>query len=906
MIVWRLCLSKPYQVLKTSPIVYFSDVVAVLWEAAGSFTLVPTAATTSRDMAVEIALLSAFSPLDCVQAIYAATLACVGHSKTPTLWSWHRCRPAEWALDLIHDCVEKLVHHDSSLLALMCTIADVALALFATELAWSSARRLWEACLDSTTSISSLTALATAVEAMDDSSLYRDHIMSFIVQVISTILEPRSAKGQPRSWWTLPPSDVGDLISCVSSVRVWAEVFATCVSGQGHEGARWVHALAPERSALKQLVTDVLFHWITLDTTRAFHLAICLSCDFQSIDVATAQSFSDFLAQFDRFHQLVQYLGDPLSQALAPRRRVYVIHVVDLCAVHCSDANVRSKLVECLERLGLPLESSPLISHSSALVTAFLAQLEAVHQPLHTAYELFAYCTAQDALFCDNIRFSIVLTEAWKPTFSPESRLQWHFFLNCVAWWMVAAPSKGRSSTTFPLPFDPVPATLHEYLTSTTLAPPFSSLRLEMQVRRYIDGQGVQPDLRQLTQVLLTAMLEHPERRTDVITVWRRFSKRMIVHACVEALQAALLRTGIHQGFFLPSLCPDLSFSSVFNHPLLCSRIVHLAMTTSGSSDDLCAFLAQVERPNYTLAGVVAILLDFDGHPRWKRVLQLLWPGLDHYPTAPLPFGLVARFGYIISSASQAVQFVYSNATGLWTKTVVSSTARTRQANREPNLFLDFASWLAVMAHVDVDWEAYGRQTIAVVYLPLQFDGDRWQLLQECVFAVASGIAILPPWVTSLLFCIPSTLSQPFASWLCCTLHKVVVRLEVTHDHSWIESNLLRVLEQLELVDRAITAMQQSHSLDVDAWCTLWHSHDVFRSARVAPTLVGLMGMHYCVSRDEAALTRVQLCLSRDAAFMKTFPSTRQAMLDMVDRICMYAYPTECRAVREMLEHLGD
>ncbi|RHZ08769.1 hypothetical protein DYB31_006019, partial [Aphanomyces astaci] len=627
LVVWRLCVSKPFQILTASSVVFFSDVISLLWDAAGSLSLVPDIASISRRMVVEIAAVAAFSPLACVQAIHAACVAPSRYSKSTRL-SLHRCRPATWILNVVRDWFHLAPPQEDNMMAWMGLVADISMLLFPTDHTLTAARSL---------------------------------------------------------------------------VHMWADVFAICVADDSCQ-SYWVHALASERSALKQLVTDVLLLWITLGTTRGFHLAVCVSSDLQSIESATAQDFSDFLVQFDRLELLVSYLGDPVAaQSLPPRRRVFVLHVVDLCLVH-ADPDTTAHLMAGVVVMGRTLAASPLIAHSSAVVTTFLAHLESPHHTLDDTYQFYAHCKAQDDQFCDNIYFSVVLAEAWKPTFSPESRHQWHFLLTCLAWWANCTTSRGRTTNIlFPWTFDPVPVALLEYVTPTPTRP-FSSLRLEMLVRRYLEGSG-QPNL---------------------------------AHGS---------RGGVRRAFFLPSVCPDLSLSTLFNHPRLCSRLVHLAATDPATHDDLRAFL---DIPNnLVFAGVVSMILDLVADLQdldaWKDLWhrQRSWQ-LDQVPS--LPFGHVSCFGFVVGSCDTVYTLTPVTGGG-WTRTVLPMTA----PRSEPTLRFDFASWLLVMAHLTEDstHQQSALHLVTSVYLPVQFRGCRLDLLREFVFVVATTDAPLPPWLTA-------------------------------------------------------------------------------------------------------------------------------------------------------------
>ncbi|RHY84126.1 hypothetical protein DYB35_001028 [Aphanomyces astaci] len=747
LVVWRLCVSKPFQILTASSVVFFSDVISLLWDAAGSLSLVPDIASISRRMVVEIAAVSAFSPL---------------------------------------------------------------------------------------------------------------------------------------------------------AVHMWADVFAICVADDSCQ-SYWVHALASERSALKQLVTDVLLLWITLGTTRGFHLAVCVSSDLQSIESATAQDFSDFLVQFDRLELLVSYLGDPVAaQSLPPRRRVFVLHVVDLCLVH-ADPDTTAHLMAGVVVMGRTLAASPLIAHSSAVVTTFLAHLESPHHTLDDTYQFYAHCKGQDEQFCDNIYYSVVLAEAWKPTFSPESRHQWHFLLTCLAWWANCTTSRGRTTNIlFPWTFDPVPVALLEYVTPTPTRP-FSSLRLEMLVRRYLEGSG-QPNLAHLSQVLATTMIEHDTMRHDVAAVWRRFSKWMVVNACVPSLQTALLQEGdVRRAFFLPSVCPDLSLSTLFNHPRLCSRLVHLAATDPTTHDDLRAFL---DIPNnLVFAGVVSMILDLVADLQdldaWKDLWhrQRSWQ-FDQVPS--LPFGHVSCFGFVVGSCDTVYTLTPVTGGG-WTRTVLPTTA----PQSEPTLRFDFASWLLVMAHLTEDWthQQNALHLVTSVYLPVQFRGCRLDLLREFVFVVATTDAPLPPWLTATLFSIPFPSS--FSTWLRETLQHLVNRLEASaHDRmDVLSAALVKAFENASLLERATGAMMQQACEPI--WGSLWHSHAVFRSSEVAPYVIALMAGQYCLSPDKpTVLLQLQATLSHTKDFMSNIVEMCPNVIEKVERSWMYLYPTECLDVRRMLERL--
>ncbi|RHY57961.1 hypothetical protein DYB30_004848 [Aphanomyces astaci] len=826
LVVWRLCVSKPFQILTASSVVFFSDVISLLWDAAGSLSLVPDIASISRRMVVEIAAVAAFSPLACVQAIHAACVAPSRSSKSTRL-SLHRCRPATWILDVVCDCFHLAPPQEDNMMAWMGLVADISMLLFPTDHTLTAARSL---------------------------------------------------------------------------VHMWADVFAICVADDSCQ-SYWVHALASERSALKQLVTDVLLLWITLGTTRGFHLAVCVSSDLQSIESATAQDFSDFLVQFDRLELLVSYLGDPVAaQSLPPRRRVFVLHVVDLCLVH-ADPDTTAHLMAGVVVMGRTLAASPLIAHSSAVVTTFLAHLESPHHTLDDTYQFYAHCKAQDDQFCDNIYFSVVLAEAWKPTFSQESRHQWHFLLTCLAWWANCTTSRGRTTNIlFPWTFDPVPDALLEYVTPTPTRP-FSSLRLEMLVRRYLEGSG-QPNLAHLSQVLATTMIEHDTMRHDVAAVWRRFSKWMVVNACVPSLQTALLQEGgVRRAFFLPSVCPDLSLSTLFNHPRLCSRLVHLAATDPATHDDLRAFL---DIPNnLVFAGVVSMILDLVADLQdldaWKDLWhrQRSWQ-FDQVPS--LPFGHVSCFGFVVGSCDTVYTLTPVTGGG-WTRTVLPTTA----PQSEPTLRFDFASWLLVMAHLTEDWthQQNALHLVTSVYLPVQFRGCRLDLLREFVFVVATTDAPLPPWLTATLFSIPFPSS--FSTWLRETLQHLVNRLEAsTHDRmDVLSAALVKAFENASLLERATGAMMQQACEPI--WGSLWHSHAVFRSSEVAPYVIALMAGQYCLSPDKpTVLLQLQATLSRTKDFMSNILEMCPKVIEKVERSWMYLYPTECLDVRRMLERLRD
>ncbi|RHY45282.1 hypothetical protein DYB34_011799 [Aphanomyces astaci] len=702
--------------------------------------------------------------------------------------------------------------------------------------------------------------------------------------------------------WTIPNDAMGIFMASITSVHMWADVFAICVADDSCQ-SYWVHALASERSALKQLVTDVLLLWITLGTTRGFHLAVCVSSDLQSIESATAQDFSDFLVQFDRLELLVSYLGDPVAaQSLPPRRRVFVLHVVDLCLVH-ADPDTTAHLMAGVVVMGRTLAASPLIAHSSAVVTTFLAHLESPHHTLDDTYQFYAHCKGQDEQFCDNIYYSVVLAEAWKPTFSQESRHQWHFLLTCLAWWANCTTSRGRTTNIlFPWTFDPVPVALLEYVTPTPTRP-FSSLRLEMLVRRYLEGSG-QPNLAHLSQVLATTMIEHDTMRHDVAAVWRRFSKWMVVNACVPSLQTALLQEGgVRRAFFLPSVCPDLSLSTLFNHPRLCSRLVHLAATDPTTHDDLRAFL---DIPNnLVFAGVVSMILDLVADLQdldaWKDLWhrQRSWQ-FDQVPS--LPFGHVSCFGFVVGSCDTVYTLTPVTGGG-WTRTVLPTTA----PQSEPTLRFDFASWLLVMAHLTEDWthQQNALHLVTSVYLPVQFRGCRLDLLREFVFVVATTDAPLPPWLTATLFSIP--FPSFFSTWLRETLQHLVNRLEAsTHDRmDVLSAALVKAFENASLLERATGAMMQQACEPI--WGSLWHSHAVFRSSEVAPYVIALMAGQYCLSPDKpTVLLQLQATLSHTKDFMSNIVEMCPNVIEKVERSWMYLYPTECLDVRRMLERLRD
>ncbi|RQM23205.1 hypothetical protein B5M09_001332 [Aphanomyces astaci] len=824
LVVWRLCVSKPFQILTASSVVFFSDVISLLWDAAGSLSLVPDIASISRRMVVEVAAVAAFSPLACAQAIHAACVAPSRPSKSTRL-SLHRCRPATWILDVVRDCFHLAPPQEDNVMAWMGLVADISMLLFPTDHTLTAARSL---------------------------------------------------------------------------VHMWADVFAICVADDSCQ-SYWVHALASERSALKQLVTDVLLLWITLGTTRGFHLAVCVSSDLQSIESATAQDFSDFLIQFDRLELLVSYLGDPVAaQSLPPRRRVFVLHVVDLCLVH-ADPDTTAHLMAGVVVMGRTLAASPLIAHSSSVVTTFLAHLESPHHTLDDTYQFYAHCKGQDDQFCDNIYYSVVLAEAWKPTFSPESRHQWHFLLTCLAWWANCTTSRGRTTNILcPWTFDPVPDALLEYVTPTPTRP-FSSLRLEMLVRRYLEGSG-QPNLAHLSQVLATTMIEHDTMRHDVAAVWRRFSKWMVVNACVPSLQTALLQEGgVRRAFFLPSVCPDLSLSTLFNHPRLCSRLVHLAATDPATHDDLRAFL---DIPNnLVFAGVVSMILDLVADLQdldaWKDLWhrQRSWQ-FDHAPS--LPFGHVSCFGFVVGSCDTVYTLTPVTGGG-WTRTVLPTTA----PRSEPTLRFDFASWLLVMAHLTEDstHQQSALHLVTSVYLPVQFRGCRLDLLREFVFVVATTDAPLPPWLTATLFSIPFPSS--FSTWLRETLQHLVNRLEASaHDKiDVLSAALVKAFENASLLERATGAMMQQACEPI--WGSLWHSHAVFRSSEVAPYVIALMAGQYCLSPDKPTiLLQLQATLSHTKDFMSNIVEMCPNVIEKVERSWMYLYPTECLDVRRMLERL--
>ncbi|KAG9405973.1 hypothetical protein AC1031_003895 [Aphanomyces cochlioides] len=891
-LVWRLFLQKPAHLLKQSRTVPLRDVVSLLWEADSFSTShvsddLSNAAAPSpgHDFVVQLAANVSWHSL--LRSIHAActTPFHTRYHMAPT--SLHRTRSTSWALRVLHAILDTVAEGDPlldvELSSTICLLAEICRSMQQPEAAILSTRQLWDVFLGRSAShwLRSVARLAHNVHGMNSSEPESD-MSAYTVDVVVSVLLSRGASISSSSSSSMeglrldkPQIDVMELLSTIP-VDLWAIIMATCIekSLDGH----WLRVLAADKPSLLQLVTDVLHHWIMQGTTRGVHIAVCIAADLEGIEASTAQSFSEFFVQFDQLEPLVTYWSDPLVASLAPRRRVYLAHLLDLCSVH-ADADTATQLSNWAASTNEKILSSDLVTHGNAVVNHFLQRMARPVDELAQTHALWMLCVAQDDMFVDNLQFSLMQAATWQHTLTHDTKHAWNLLWNCLVWWTPQCSLREF--------LDPVPRSLVAYL-DPSLQDNVSSLRLEMLIRRYVEG-SVMPNLCALTALLLTAIVGQERWRKECIAAWQRYAKWLVVNSAISHLQSILIQAGgVHSGFFLTTLCRDLSWTSVLNAPRLCSQLFVKALQDPSSVQH---FLQSLAAPNCVAAAVVSALVSYPNHhgdlKTWREVLTYLWPR-GETPPSVLPFGHRPFFGLLVVDGEMISHYARG-------QTLSTVAVRSALVVDVPLMF-DFPSWLEIMLyHEDTAaWEDYGMFMISHIYLPLQFQDDRAALLRAFVVQVAihldkSPLHSLSPshqWLITYLFGTPTFHALP---WLCAALGDAISSLQAS---SSLELTLHRLLTTLPLVDFTI----QSHSIAtdgtldvVDLLASLWSSHGVFQSADVAPFMIVLFASVYCIHPEHAVLERFE-ALFPDGLSENVGSNARR----LVKRYCKFAFPAPC------------
>ncbi|KAF0744958.1 hypothetical protein Ae201684_000544 [Aphanomyces euteiches] len=895
-LVWRLFLQKPAHLLQQSHSVPLRDVVSLLWEADSFSTShvsddLSNAAAPSPGHNFIVQLAANVSWHSLVRSIHAACTTPFHARYHMAPKALHRTRSTSWALRLVHAILDTVAEDDPlldvELSSTICLLAEICRSIQQPEAAILSTRQLWDVFLGRSAShwLRSVARLAHNVHGINASE---SDMSAYTVDVVVSVLLSRGASISSSSSMEglrldKPQIDVMELLTAIP-VHLWAIIMATCIekSLDGH----WLRVLAAEKPLLLQLVTDVLHHWIMEGTTRGVHIAVCIAADLEGIETSTALSFSEFFVQFDQLEPLVTYWSDPLLVAsLAPRRRVYVAHLLDLCSVH-ADADTATQLSNWAASTNDKILSSDLVTHGNAVVNHFLQRMARPVDELAQTHALWTLCMAQDDMFVDNLHFSLMQAATWQHTLTHDTKHAWNLLWNCLVWWTPQCPLSEF--------VDPLPRSLVAYL-DPSLQENISSLRLEMLIRRYVEG-SVMPNLCALTALLLTAMIQQERWRNECMAAWQRYAKWLVVNSAISHLQCILIQAGgVHSGFFLATICRDLSWTSVLNAPRLCSQLFVQALQDPSSVQ---RFLQSLAAPNCVAAALVSALVSYPNHHEdlktWRNVLTYLWPRGETPPVpTELPFGHRPFFGLLVVDGETISHYARGQ--------IVSTWAVPSALVVDVPLMFDFPSWVEIMLYREdaaaAAWEDYGIFMISHIYLPLQFQDDRAALLRAFVVQVALHLDKSPlhsfspshQWLITYLFSTPTTFHA--LPWLCAALEDVVSSLQASS--SSLELTLHRLLTTLPLVDFTI----QSHfiaadgALDVvDLLASLWSSQSVFQSADVAPFMVVLFASVYCIHPEHAVLERFQ-ALFPDGLSANVGSNARR----LVARYCQFAFPAACR-----------
>ncbi|KAF0687957.1 Aste57867_20338 [Aphanomyces stellatus] len=880
-VVWRLYVLKPYQLLARTHCLSLPDVVSLLWEvdSFGTCHLHQPDTATSRvglSMLLDIAIAAALPHQALVRAMHAACVAPLHTRYHLHRKAMHRIRRPSWIVDAVAEIIATPstpqtsrhfgIVHTLSLLADICELVyprDNAMAL-------SSTRSLWDLFLsreDGTSWLRSVLDIATTMESPSNPSTnHRATFVAYVIDVVASVLLSHGASISSGGHVQLPHPNLVEGFAAIS-VDLWASIIDVCIS-RSSDG-QWMRCL--DKDTRVQLIPEVLHHWITRGSTHGFHVAVCIAADLHAIDSSTAQDFADFLVQFDQLEQLVAY-AQMTVRALSTRRQVYLMHLLDLCSVH-ADADTQARLQQwTTESITV---ASPLLTHSNMLVNYFVQRFGNVDAPsspppssadhLPATHTLWTHCVAHDATFIENIQFGLLQAAAWQHTFSHDTKHAWNVLWTCVAWWTPSSPLEGF--------MDPLPSALVAYLDPASSSS-ISSLRLEMHIRRYVEGTAM-PHLRPLTRLLVTTMVTQPTWRAEMFAPWWRFAKWLLVNSVLDDLQATLADVGIQHGFFLATLAPDLAWACLLNHPRLCGQLVALALADPDAVDSFVRSLPD-QPPPFGLACLIATLLHHPNLPcdqrqAWRTLLHGAWHG--SLPSASK------------SGAACHLSFDHRPFYGF----LMVPDGETSSPTTVPLVTLDFAGWLQTMLTCDtLDWQSYGLHMLSEVYLPLQFNGDRFQLVREYVAQVARADQSPPPWLTTCIFSGALHPPCPIGLWMCDVLEHAVAQGGIA------PSALQRAIQTLPLLDMVTRTLPLEST---DAWPTasddidrLWHHAScIFRSPAVAPIVMTLLAGVFCVRPAADVITQAQ-------AMLQATTANRDSLLHAVNLHWMLQYPSECKA----------